>query len=479
MRRSKSVSSAPIACSRIGNVQDDQAYKKKRRCQTRSPTGHRSPQASRSGLPPLATTKKGRAAAIVASAAVRGGGQRMPAGQEAEAPLHGIPGKSFADLASTTEPPLALPLKCEEEASPKALPPTVMLIPEAEEKREAAKEPKEKRKKRREAGSKGDVSDRASDGGSARCPLVGAQVMAGASERGGARESVQACHLLDGTGTGTLETCGTATSEGLSSIRRPQSPVSVAEEPSGCESVEAIVWEQPKDHSLKVAEQPEDDASKIGEEPRGDVPNVFEPPHDDEHKLIEQAEVSEQCSDREEPSELSSRVSEEMAMSWGAASDESPSPDATSTSGQAPVVFDLATDSCAIFYDLAMADRETPALAAEFTAELSKVDLEHFAEPLARLGVEAARDVAYLSDKELVRMGMRLVQRRKLRALSASADGEEDEALAEDGEESAKAKAESGTDGCSSEVSTASLDFERSPSDVNTLEAHAVGDTDR
>jgi hypothetical protein len=335
-----------------------------------------------------------------------------------------------------------------------------MLFPEAEEKREASKE---KRKKRREA-SKGDISDRASDGGSARRTLVGSQ----------------------GTGTLSLETCGTATSEGLASLRRPQSPVSVDEEPSGCKSVKACVWEP-------EAEQPEDDASKIGADPKGDVPNMIEPPHDDEHKLIVQTKASEQAesgvvvaaTSEQGPSELSSMVS---MMSWGATSEEGaslpttsdgaveeevasedgssvggPSPDATSTSGQAPVVFDLATDRCPFVYDLAMADCETPALAAEFTAELSKVDLEHFAEPLARLGVEAARDVAYLSDKELVRMGMRLVQRRKLRALSASADGEEevseDEALAEDGDESAKVKAESGTDGCSSEVSTASLDF--------------------
>jgi hypothetical protein len=449
-----------MACSHVGSVEDDQAYKRKRRCQTRSPPGRRSAQASRSSLPPPATTKKGRAAAIVASAAVRGGQRTRTGLEEAEAPLHIVPDKSFADLASKTEPPCPPLLQCEEEASPKTLPPKAMLFPEAEEKREASKE---KRKKRREA-SKDDISDRASDGGSARRTLSGSQ----------------------GIGTLSLETCGTATSEGLASCRRPQSPVSVAEEPSGCKSVKACVWEP-------EAEQPEDDASKIGAEPKGDVPNMIEPPHDDEHKLIVQTKASEQAesgvvvaaTSEQGPSELSSMVS---MMSWGATSEEGaslpttsdgaveeevasedgssvggPSPDATSTSGQAPVVFDLATDRCPFVYDLAMADCETPALAAEFTAELSKVDLEHFAEPLARLGVEAARDVAYLSDKELVRMGMRLVQRRKLRALSASADGEEevseDEALAEDGDESAKVKAESGTDGCSSEVSTASLDF--------------------
>lgn len=401
----------------------------------------------------------------MASAAVRGGQRTRTGLEEAEAPLHIVPDMSFADLASKTEPPFPPLLQCEEEASPKTLPPKAMLFPEAEEKREASKE---KRKKRREA-SKGDISDRASDGGSARRTLVGSQ----------------------GTGTLSLETCGTATSEGLASLRRPQSPVSVDEEPSGCKSVKACVWEP-------EAEQPEDDASKIGADPKGDVPNMIEPPHDDEHKLIVQTKASEQAesgvvvaaTSEQGPSELSSMVS---MMSWGAASEEGaslpttsdgaveelasesgssvggPSPDATSTSGQAPVVFDLATDRCPFVYDLAMADCETPALAAEFTAELSKVDLEHFAEPLARLGVEAARDVAYLSDKELVRMGMRLVQRRKLRALSASADGEE---------ESAKVKAESGTDGCSSEVSTASLDFERISSDANALDAHAVGDTD-
>jgi hypothetical protein len=81
-------------------------------------------------------------------------------------------------------------------------------------------------------------------------------------------------------------------------------------------------------------------------------------------------------------------------------------------------------------YNLAAADRETPVLNAEFTAQLLKANLGFYAEPLARLGVEDLSDVDFLSDKELWPLGMRLVHVRKLRALAAGevltgADSEE------------------------------------------------------
>jgi hypothetical protein len=131
-----------------------------------------------------------------------------------------------------------------------------------------------------------------------------------------------------------------------------------------------------------------------------------------------------------------------------------------------------ARQAAPIMFDLAAADGEIPALAAEFTGQLSEVDLGDFAEPLARLGVEAACDVAYISDKELSRIGMRLVQRRKLRAMASSGQ--------EDGEDFRRAETkipnmpyvDSATDtdsGCGSDVSTA--DAVSNEAEINSTEA--------
>ena len=51
-------------------------------------------------------------------------------------------------------------------------------------------------------------------------------------------------------------------------------------------------------------------------------------------------------------------------------------------------------------------------------AALAKIGLEHFADALSDLGVDAPGDVSYLSDAELQEAGFRLVHRRKLRELA-------------------------------------------------------------
>jgi hypothetical protein len=80
------------------------------------------------------------------------------------------------------------------------------------------------------------------------------------------------------------------------------------------------------------------------------------------------------------------------------------------------------------YFDLTVADDDaTPALDEEFFKELSEAGLSCFVEPLASWGVENASDTAYLSDTELAEIGMLLVQRRKLRALTALTHGHEAE----------------------------------------------------
>jgi hypothetical protein len=299
---------------------------------------------------------------------------------------------------------------------------------EVQESKDAAKEHKEKRKKRKEAG-KGDFSDPTSDGGSARCPTLGAQVANGdpAAAEEEAGENVgkfpMAAHGPDGTDTVTTETCGSVTSEGLLSCAQAYGTAwePAAEEPCGSDGTETLTeqaWlcqhdqqEQSKDSPRSL---PPCDAGACANENRS-IPTDLDP----------------------------------LASAWLAGQGQQ----------AAPVMFDLAA-----------ADGEVPALAAEFTAQLSEVDLGNFAEPLARLGVEAARDVAYISDKELGRMGMRLVQRRKLRAMVPSGQGEEDgEEILEEG--TIKPYVDSATDGssgCQSEVST-------TDAASNEAEANALG----
>jgi hypothetical protein len=331
------------------------------------------------------------------------------------------------------EPEALPPLQQEEAPLKKVSPPTSPKVAgvqlqrlKAEESKDTAKEQKEKRKKRKEA-SKRDSADRTNDGSSARHLLLGAQVVTeGPSARGQALESEQACAIPDGTGTVTTEEASdTVTSEGLySSCARVYGTAwePAAEEPCGTETEQACVW---------------------------------------------RAEEQEQSKD-----ELVTTSSDE----WHS----TPSKEASVTLSYNDVEEDVNESGSTMFFDLAAADREMPALAAEFTAQLVQADLGNFAEPLARLGVEAARDVGFLSDKELVRMGMRLVQRRKLRAISAGKEEEEEDGEelhdGDDVETVRKANIDSAADdGCYSEVSTAALDFDRisSEAEANALGEHA------
>jgi hypothetical protein len=89
------------------------------------------------------------------------------------------------------------------------------------------------------------------------------------------------------------------------------------------------------------------------------------------------------------------------------------------SSGRSPVVvYDLAADRSPVVYDLASEDHEMPPLPAEFLTQLSDANLDNFAGALAHLGVESISDLHFLEDRELKRIGMRLVHIRKLRALA-------------------------------------------------------------
>merc|ERR1719291_413223 len=75
-----------------------------------------------------------------------------------------------------------------------------------------------------------------------------------------------------------------------------------------------------------------------------------------------------------------------------------------------PEVFQLATE-----------DEGASPRPGALPAELVRLGLSCFQGPLAALGIEEPGDVEYISDGELAAVGLRLVQRRKLRSLTRCA----------------------------------------------------------